>query len=73
MPESTFTIRPKDEFVPLMNLLQIEGVAETGGQAKIIIDSGIVKVNGAKELQKRKKLRDGDVVEVGENTIKIKK
>lgn len=42
-----------------MKLLKI---TETGGQAKILISQWAVSVNGAQELQLRKKIRKGDVV-----------
>ena len=41
--------------------------------AKFAIQDGLVKVNGAVELQRGKKLYDGDLVEFQGNTIKIEK
>ena len=38
-------------------------IAASGGQAKIMIMSEDVKVNGAVETQRGKKLRSGDVIE----------
>jgi len=64
MNSQTFKLKPKVEFIPLMNLLKLLGIAQTGGHAKIMIDEGEVMVNGAKEYQKRKKLRKDDVVQV---------
>lgn len=49
-------------FIPLNNLLKVMQLVETGGEANICITEGEVTVNGAVELQKRKKIRTGDVV-----------
>lgn len=46
----------------LMNLLKLEGLVPSGGQAKLVIDSGLVEVNGEVELRKRRQLSKGDVV-----------
>ena len=59
------------EFIPLNNLLKVLGLAGTGGEANIMIENGAVKVNGATETQKRKKLRAGDVVKLGKDSITI--
>ena len=44
--------------------LKLRSIAETGGQAKVMIQSGEVKVNGELETRRRRKLASGDVVEV---------
>ena len=44
--------------------LKARGVADTGGQAKLLIQAGEVKVNGVVDTRRRKKLAAGDVVEV---------
>jgi ribosome-associated protein len=46
-------------------------VSESGGQAKLMVEDGIVLRNGEPEFRKRAKLRAGDVIEVFEFTIKI--
>jgi ribosome-associated protein len=51
------------EPVELYKLLKFEGLASSGGEAKIIIAGGLVKVNGEIETRKRKKIVAGDVVE----------
>ncbi len=59
----------KGEFIELIQLLKVLGIAETGGHAKIIVDDGLVKLNGVVEIRKRAKLRVGDKVEVGGEII----
>ncbi len=46
-------------------------MAESGAHAKWIVDEGFVLVNGAVELRKRAKLRQGDVVELDGTEIRI--
>ena len=69
--KSTFKLNPKEEYIQLLMLLKIKQMAQTGGHAKIIIESGLVKVNGDVEFRKRKKLRTGDLVELDNTIIKI--
>ena len=71
MSESTFQLRPEDDYIELIKLLKLKEIAQSGGHAKIIIEEGTVKVNGKKELRKRNKLRTGDIVEVRGVQIKI--
>ena len=48
------------EFIKLEGLLKFSGVAETGGEAKNIIQAGDVSVNGEVCTMRGKKLRPGD-------------
>ena len=71
MEEQRFELREGDEFIELHKLLQLIGIAQTGGHAKLIIEDGLVNVNGEQESRKRKKLRVGDKVEVEDLTVII--
>jgi ribosome-associated protein len=51
-------------FIRLDDLLKLTGVVGTGGQAKVLIQSGGVVVNGEVCPMRGKKLRAGDVVTV---------
>jgi len=51
------------EPVELYKLLKFEGLADSGGEAKQAVASGQVTLNGSPELQKRKKIVAGDVIE----------
>lgn len=55
-------IRIHTEFIKLEGLLKFAGVAESGGDAKGIIQDGEVSVNGAVCTQRGKKVRPGDMV-----------
>ena len=58
------------EYIELVKLLKLFGIAETGGHAKIIVQDGEVFLNGTREFRKRAKLRAGDKIEVfGENIL----
>lgn len=61
----------REEYIELIRLLKYERIAETGGHAKILVEEGLVKLNGEVEFRKRAKLRAGDIVEAEGYTIKI--
>lgn len=71
MEPTRFTLNDKSEFIELIKLLKIQGLAQTGGHAKILIEEGLVLVNGALEFRKRRKLRPGDTVEIEGNVVQI--
>jgi ribosome-associated protein len=50
------------EYIRLDGFLKVQGMAGTGGQAKMLIQDGMVKVNGETEVRRGKKLRHGDTV-----------
>lgn len=60
------------EPIELYKILKFEGMASSGGQAKVFIASGQVLVNGKSETQKRKKIIPGDTIEFNEDKICIK-
>ncbi len=69
MNEQVFEL--KHDFIPLIGLLKTMGIAATGGHAGILVTEGEVKVNGAIELQKRKKLKEGDIVTLAGHKISL--
>ena len=58
-----------EEFITLQNLLKFENLASSGGEAKHLIISGLVSVNGETETRRGKKLRKGDTVTIGKEKI----
>lgn len=54
---------PSPESQRLDHFVKIVAEAGTGGQAKLLIQGGEVKVNGEVETHRRRKLTPGDVVE----------
>ena len=69
MPE----IKLRDEFIKLGQALKAAGLVGSGVDAKLVIQDGLVKVNGETEVQRGKKLYDGDVVTFEGETIHIVK
>ena len=44
------------EFITMDKLLKFSGVADTGGQAFLMVEDGIIKLNGKQVTEKRKKV-----------------
>ena len=65
-------INLRDDYIKLGQALKAAGFADSGVDAKFLINEGNIKVNGAVETQRGKKLYSGDTVEFEGNTIKIK-
>jgi len=55
----------------LEQLLKHAGLVSTGGEAKIRIQEGEIKVNNQVERRRGYKLKEGDVVTVGNETVKV--
>lgn len=54
----------EEDYIRLDSLLKFAGAADTGGQAKLAVINGEVKLNGETCLQRGRKIRKGDVVEL---------
>ena len=61
------------EFIKLQDLLKFAGLVETGGQAKILIQDGYVTVNGEICTMRGKKIRNGDIVTLDDDTLEVRK
>lgn len=59
------------EYIKLDSLLKLAGLAETGGEAKLLVQSGQVQVNGEVCLMRGKKLRAGDTVSLEDRAVTI--
>lgn len=66
-------IKLRDEYIKLGQALKAAGVVDSGVIAKLVIQDGEVMVNNQVELQRGKKLYDGDIVTALGETIKIVK
>lgn len=62
----------RDEFIKLGQALKLAGLVESGVDAKMVIQDGLVKVNGRVETQRGKKLVNKDEVSFDGNTFVIK-
>lgn len=59
------------DFIELYKLLKITQVAESGGVAKLMVEEGMVKLNGEPESRKRAKIKPGDIVDVQDFQIRV--
>lgn len=57
------------DFIKLDQLLKFIGISQTGGESKIYIQKGMVKVNGEIALERGKKIRRGDQVQIEGNEV----
>jgi len=56
-------VKINSEYIKLDQFLKWAGACDNGGMAKSLILDGLVKVNGNIEIQRGKKIRNGDIVE----------
>ena len=62
MARSTFHIHT--EYIDLLQFLKATGLAATGGEAKMLVDEAMIRVNGEEEGRRRRKLRVGDQIDI---------
>jgi ribosome-associated protein len=55
----------------LDDFLKLHSLVNSGGHAKLLIQSGGVTVNGVVETRRRKQLAPGDVIEVGGQRLTV--
>lgn len=58
------TIEITTATITMDKLLKFSGVADTGGQAFMMVEDGVVRLNGQLVTEKRKQVRPGDVVNI---------
>jgi len=63
--------RDLGEYIKLDQFLKLAQIVQTGGEAKIRIQAGEVRVNGEVETRRGRKLRHGDVVNVDNETLVV--
>ncbi len=62
-------LHPPD--ITLGQALKAANIVGSGGEAKILIQTGEVRVNGEVETRRGRKLQKGDVVEVGDEELEV--
>ena len=67
----TNTFELRGEYIELCNLLKLVGIANSGGQGKLMVSDGIVTVDGNVETRRTAKIRAGQVVECLGETIQV--
>ncbi len=58
--------------VELYKILKFENIAASGGEAKFMINDGIVEVNGRIETRKRRKIHPGDMINIQDIVLEIR-
>ena len=61
----------KTRFIELNKLLKLENIASSGGEAKLMVQEGMVRVDGEIESRVRRKLTPGCVVQCRGETVKV--
>ena len=69
LQQITFPLR--GDFITLDRLIKACGLANSGGQAKLMVADGLVQVDGQEELRKTAKIRAGQVVAMGNARIQV--
>lgn len=54
----------RGEYIELDKLLKAAGLADSGGQARMLITEGLVRVDGKPESRKTAKIRAGQLVQL---------
>ncbi|MCR5641553.1 MAG: RNA-binding S4 domain-containing protein [Lachnospiraceae bacterium] len=65
------SIREDEEFIKLGQLLKKAGLVSSGVEAKIVIQDGLVEVNGEVDTRRGKKLVSGDVVSYNGQEVQV--
>jgi ribosome-associated protein len=61
----------RGDMIRLGQLLKLAGVAQDGGEAKALLADGAVTVNGEPDARRGRQLGVGDLVEVGDEILRI--
>lgn len=61
----------RGEYITLDALLKATGLAGSGGEAKVLIAEGAVRVNGEVDTRRGRKLRAGDVVLLASAQVRV--
>jgi ribosome-associated protein len=66
------TVDITSEPIQLYKILKFEGLVSNGGEAKAAVAEGLVRVNGQTETRKRKQIVSGDIIEFGDEKMRIR-
>ncbi len=61
----------REEPIDLVKVLKLDHQVSGGGEAKLMIAEGQVRLNGEVETRKRKKVHHGDVVEYRGRVVRV--
>jgi len=66
-----FSLNEGQDYIELIKLLKVCGAADSGSEAKALVEEEMVVVNGEVELRKRYKVREKDKIEVNGLVIDV--
>jgi ribosome-associated protein len=69
MPSLAFTLT--GDYIELHQLLKLCGIASSGGEGKVLVAQGLVRVDGAPYERKTAKIGAGQTVAIGDTTIRV--
>ena len=61
----------REETIRLGQLLKLAGIADSGSEARALIQGGDVTVNGEVDTRRGRQLRRGDLVAVAGETVRV--
>lgn len=61
----------REETIRLGQLLKLSGLAESGAHARELVQDGEALVNGEVDVRRGRQLQRGDVVRVGDETVRV--
>jgi ribosome-associated protein len=61
----------RGEMIRLGQLLKLSALAESGGDARALLEQGVVTVNGEREIRRGRQLHRGDVVAVDHEAVRV--
>lgn len=64
-------IRIKDDYIKLGQALKLAGLVGSGVEAKMLIQDGLVIVNGEVDIRRGRKLVPGDVFSLDGNDVRV--
>lgn len=71
MNSTVIKIREDEEYIKLGQALKKACLVSSGVEAKIVINDGLVKVNGEVDTRRGKKLYSGDTFEYNDTVVKV--
>jgi ribosome-associated protein len=64
-------IEIREDMIRLGQLLKLSGLADSGGEARELLTAEQVTVNGEPEARRGRQLHRGDVIAVGEHSVRV--
>jgi ribosome-associated protein len=65
------TYQLKESYIELYKLIKVMDLVDSGGEAKQLIEHGVVERNGQVETRKRAKIKAGETITIGDVTIEV--